>query len=170
MAFAKLAESPFLKGSDLTQAVIVTIGATREENFKDQQTGKERTVAVIKFYELEKEFILNKTNLTFLLTALGRDERYWINKKIILRPIPGMDNRTKQPIKQIIVEIPQSAPHAAVSPGPAIAADEIPTAWNTDGQPVADPVAGPVIASAAIPDPAEYALPRNAPGPRDTPF
>ena len=137
MSFAKLAESPFIKGTDITQPQVMTIAGTREASFKEND-GSERSAAVLKFYEMDKELVLNKTNLTYLLDELGKDERLWINKQIVLRSMPARDNRTGQQTRRLFVEVPQAAvppPQQGARPTPP-PQDDLPQSWGANGQPV----------------------------------
>ena len=111
MTFAKLAESPFLKGTDILTPLTVTIESTRETAFKNADTQQERVCGVLKFTDVDKELILNKTNLVYLLEELGTDERQWIGKAITIRTLP-MRNQSGQMARRIFVEV-SSAPAPA---------------------------------------------------------
>lgn len=159
MGFAKLAESPFVKGTDITQPLLVTIQRTKESSFKEPD-GSARTAAVLGFYEIDKELVLNKTNLITLLEVLGNDERLWINKQIVIRSIPAIDNRTGLATRRLFVELPQAPAQpqpAAPRPVPppqsqAPQQEDVPHTWQ------------PIDEQQPIPDPADYALPRTARG------
>ena len=74
--------SKFLSATDLGDRKLRTkIGRVRMEELK-QQDGKTRKKFILGFTNLDKEVVLNVTNKTTLVDALGRNPADWIGAEI----------------------------------------------------------------------------------------
>ena len=82
--FSKYDKSSWLKGSDLEQGEFlpVTVEAVSEHTFP---SGDESIV--VKFLELDKRLVLNKTRRDKLIEMLGSDDEEWLGHRITLYPV-----------------------------------------------------------------------------------
>ena len=72
--------SKFLKAEDIKRDLTLTISGLEEE-----AVGKDDTKPVMRFTEIEKGFVINKTNAATITEILGTDRpAEWIGKKITL--------------------------------------------------------------------------------------
>lgn len=74
----------YLKPVDIQGIVSVTIHKLDLEDFTDPKTKETETKPVLRFVELEKALILNKTNTSMLTQKLGNDIEQWSGKDISL--------------------------------------------------------------------------------------
>jgi hypothetical protein len=79
-------ESKYLKHADLGgKDVIVTIAGVDSAAFKNDD-GSEQAKPMLRFREVPKALVLNKTNATTLAMLLGDDTDEWGGAKITLNP------------------------------------------------------------------------------------
>jgi len=72
--------SKFLRAEDIKSDLTLTISGLEEE-----AVGKDDTKPVMRFTEIEKGFVMNKTNAATITELLGTDRlAEWIGKKITL--------------------------------------------------------------------------------------
>lgn len=81
--FDDLFGSPFLKGDDLPDGGIV---ATIKDFEATSMGQNDERKMVLKFRELDKDLVLNKTNGRKLGELFGHDPDAWINRKVMLFP------------------------------------------------------------------------------------
>ena len=78
-------ESGLLKGLDLemgTEEILTLSGVTAEAIGED-----EKLKPVLSFKEIDKRLVLNKTNRTVLVEALGNDMTRWPNHRVAVFPM-----------------------------------------------------------------------------------
>lgn len=74
--------SRFIKGKDVKKLIKVTISKSEKEDFPDKPK------IVLGFDELDKEFVLNKTNALKMEKITGTGNfREWVGEVIILFPV-----------------------------------------------------------------------------------
>jgi hypothetical protein len=125
--------SKFLSATDLGDRKIRTkIGRVRMEELK-QQDGRTRKKFIIGFTTIDKEVVLNVTNKTALVDALGRTPADWIGAEIGLLTEPTM--MAGKPTRGLRVRVlnkpstapaPKALPPLKVASTPAASADEWP--------------------------------------------
>jgi hypothetical protein len=79
----EMIQSKYLKGSDVPEAVIVTIRGVKQVNIAKEDAEPEYKWAV-KFAEFDKPMILNATNIKIAEKGLGDETDAWIGKEIEL--------------------------------------------------------------------------------------
>jgi hypothetical protein len=112
--------SKFLSATDLGDRKLRTkIGRVRMEELR-QQDGKTRKKFILGFVNLDKEVVLNATNKTTLVDALGRTPADWIGAEIGLLTEPTM--MAGKPTRGLRVRVLNKPVTAVQPPKPAPAA------------------------------------------------
>ena len=77
-------ESGLLKGLDFEMGSeeVLTISEVTAEEIGDEK----KTKPVLAFKEIDKKLVLNKTNMSALVAALGNDMHRWVGAKVVLYP------------------------------------------------------------------------------------
>ena len=78
--------SPFLKATDVTKAVKLTISELEISTFTDEKTQQDSKRVVLSFAGAKKKLILNKTGANNLVAAYGDELGDWVGKEVILSP------------------------------------------------------------------------------------
>lgn len=78
--------SPYLKGDDFDQPVTATITQVHDEKFDGDRGEPDQIRPVVKFKELDKGLVLNKTNFEMLVGITGQDDTdNWAGNIVELR-------------------------------------------------------------------------------------
>lgn len=86
-------QSAWLKAEDLQGAARrVQIESAKTEEIKNQDGTKERKI-VLGFVGKAKKLILNKSQASTLVKLYGDESDYWLNKEIMLSPIPSNNGK-----------------------------------------------------------------------------
>ena len=79
--------SNYLKAEEIHGQMIVTIESVGLEKMHDK-TGKEIEKPVVRFLEMPKSLVTNKTNWKMLIKLFGDDTDFWKGKQITMVTIP----------------------------------------------------------------------------------
>ncbi len=126
--------SKFLSATELGDRKLRTkIGRVRMEELK-QQDGKTRKKFILGFTNLDKELVLNVTNKTALVDALGRTPANWIGAEIGLLTEPCiMAGKPTRGLRVRVLNKPigasTSKPAPALKLAPAATAAAEPPPW-----------------------------------------
>ena len=78
--------STWLKSEDLDGPTIVTIKQVYEERFPGKRGEPDQVKPVLRFRELEKDMVLNRTNFQTLVEITGKgDSDHWVGAVVQLR-------------------------------------------------------------------------------------
>lgn len=90
MKITDMIESKYLKQSDVTEEIAVTVHSIKKVNVaRDDEDPEYRWT--VKFHEFAKPMVLNVTNLKRLAKALGDDTDGWIGNQVVLYVDPGIE-------------------------------------------------------------------------------
>lgn len=91
MKVSEMSNSKFLKAGDVDPAKLVTIRQIQQVNVA--QEGKPREMKwTLKFDELDKPMVLNKTNINRIARALNsQDTDDWVGKKVVAYNDPDVE-------------------------------------------------------------------------------
>jgi hypothetical protein len=127
--------STFLSATDLGDRKLRTkIGRVRMEELK-QQDGKTRKKFILGLTNLDKEVVLNVTNKTTLVDALGKTPANWIGAEVGLLTEPTMmAGKPTRGLRLRVLNNPitASAPKAAAAPKPVAPLKLAPTTATTE--------------------------------------
>lgn len=117
MHINQLKQSKYLKRSDVTKPVLVTIQSFSEENVAMEGKPPEMRWAM-HFKELPKPMIVNSTNAQIIAGFLGSEETDdWVGKKVVLYDDPNITFGGKL-VGGIRVRQPKNQPKPAPKPAP----------------------------------------------------
>lgn len=87
---SEMIESKYLKQSDVTEEIAVTVHSIKKVNVaRDDEDPEYRWT--VKFHEFAKPMVLNVTNLKRLAKALGDDTDGWIGNQVVLYVDPDIE-------------------------------------------------------------------------------
>lgn len=90
MKITDMIESKYLKQSDVTEEIAVTVHSIKKVNVaRDDEDPEYRWT--VKFHEFAKPMVLNVTNLKRLAKALGDDTDGWIGNQVVLYVDPDIE-------------------------------------------------------------------------------
>jgi len=90
MKIGEMIESKYLKQSDVTDEVVVSVQALKKVNVaRDDEDADYKWT--IKFHEFSKPLVLNVTNLKRMAKALGDDTDDWIGNQVVLFVDPDIE-------------------------------------------------------------------------------
>jgi hypothetical protein len=112
--------SNWLKASDITADLAVTITAIEEEIIEDDEC------VIVQFKETKKGLVLNKTNASSIAKLHGDETDYWIGKRITLIAEECDFKGKRTPCIRVRNTVPASTPS-----GQSGAADPARLAWKT---------------------------------------